>query len=76
MNLIPQGIIPIAAHKSDFVQELFVSENRLDSAKEEAASLPALHISTVDLQWVQVLSEGWAMPLKGFMRESQFLQVR
>uniref|UniRef100_A0AAQ4P516 3'-phosphoadenosine 5'-phosphosulfate synthase 2a n=1 Tax=Gasterosteus aculeatus aculeatus TaxID=481459 RepID=A0AAQ4P516_GASAC len=29
----------------------------------------------LDLQWVQVLSEGWASPLKGFMREREFLQV-
>ena len=25
-------------------------------------------------QWVQVLSEGWASPLKGFMTEVEFLQ--
>lgn len=70
------GIIPVVARRSDFVQELFVSENRLDSAREEAATLPALNITTVDLQWLQVLSEGWAMPLKGFMRESQYLQAQ
>ena len=29
----------------------------------------------LDLEWVQVLSEGWASPLKGFMREREFLQV-
>lgn len=29
----------------------------------------------LDLQWVQVLAEGWATPLKGFMREREFLQV-
>lgn len=29
----------------------------------------------LDLQWVQVLSEGWASPLKGFMREKEYLQV-
>jgi len=28
----------------------------------------------LDLQWVQVLSEGWATPLTGFMREREFLQ--
>lgn len=28
----------------------------------------------LDLQWVQVLAEGWATPLTGFMRERQFLQ--
>jgi 3'-phosphoadenosine 5'-phosphosulfate synthase len=34
-----------------------------------------LEINELDLQWVQVLSEGWATPLTGFMREDQFLQV-
>lgn len=29
----------------------------------------------LDLQWVQVLSEGWATPLKGFMREKEYLQI-
>ena len=30
----------------------------------------------VDLQWVQVLSEGWASPLSGFMTEREFLQTQ
>ena len=30
----------------------------------------------VDLQWVQVLAEGWASPMTGFMRERQFLQCQ
>lgn len=42
---------------------------------EEASNLRGLHISEVDLQWVQVLAEGWAAPLKGFMNEDQYLQV-
>lgn len=29
----------------------------------------------MDLEWVHVLSEGWASPLQGFMRESEFLQA-
>jgi 3'-phosphoadenosine 5'-phosphosulfate synthase len=28
----------------------------------------------LDVQWVQVLAEGWATPLTGFMRERQYLQ--
>lgn len=41
-----------------------------------AENLPKLDIGVVDLQWLQVLSEGWAYPLKGFMREQEFLHVR
>lgn len=54
--------------------ELFVSENKLEDAEKEAHSLDKLDITTLDLQWLQVLSEGWATPLKGFMREDEFLQ--
>lgn len=31
-------------------------------------------IYQVDMQWVQVLAEGWATPLNGFMREREYLQ--
>ncbi|CAG2180568.1 unnamed protein product, partial [Oppiella nova] len=34
----------------------------------------SIDISEIDLQWIQVLSEGWAPPLKGFMREREYLQ--
>lgn len=33
-----------------------------------------VYVLQLDLQWVQVLSEGWATPLTGFMREREFLQ--
>lgn len=38
--------------------------------------MPRIDMTTIDLQWLQVLSEGWASPLSGFMREDQYLQVR
>lgn len=41
----------------------------------EAKTLPKLEITTVELQWLQVLAEGWAFPLVGFMRENEYLQV-
>lgn len=45
-----------------------------------SSALSILHACDIsfpqlDLQWVQVLAEGWASPLKGFMREREFLQV-
>ena len=54
--------------------ELFVSPEMVDSIRAEAESLQSLDLTDLDLQWLQVLSEGWAKPLKGFMREKQFLQ--
>lgn len=67
-----QGIIPESATIQ--IKELFVDCSKADAAKAEASLLPSLAISDVDLQWVQVLAEGWATPLTGFMREKEFLQ--
>ncbi|KAK9885853.1 hypothetical protein WA026_013731 [Henosepilachna vigintioctopunctata] len=69
------AILPPEEELIDVVQELFVRPEKLDNAKEEAASLEKLYLNELDLQWLQVLSEGWAAPLRGFMREDQFLQT-
>ncbi|KAL6532372.1 Sigma1B-adaptin [Orobanche gracilis] len=57
------------------IVELFVKEPEKDSKLKQALGLPNIRLSKIDLQWVHVLSEGWASPLKGFMRESEFLQT-
>jgi 3'-phosphoadenosine 5'-phosphosulfate synthase len=67
-----KSIVPESA--TNQVKELFVFPEFVESAKAEAATLPSLEISEIDLQWVQVLSEGWATPMTGFMREREFLQ--
>lgn len=49
---------------------------RRAALRREAAELPhRLRLSRVDKEWVHVLSEGWASPLQGFMREHEFLQA-
>ncbi|XP_042026341.1 ATP sulfurylase 1, chloroplastic-like [Salvia splendens] len=55
--------------------ELMVKESEKLSKVKAAEQLPKIRLSAVDLQWVHVLSEGWASPLRGFMRESEFLQT-
>lgn len=70
------GIIPIDTVNTDDIKELFVPEHRLEAARAEASCLPSLNINLLDLQWLQVLSEGWASPLRGFMREDQYLQCQ
>ncbi|XP_035226882.1 bifunctional 3'-phosphoadenosine 5'-phosphosulfate synthase-like isoform X2 [Stegodyphus dumicola] len=70
--LLDRGIIPESV--LDSVKELYVPASRLERARGEAESLPSIEISSLDLQWVQVLAEGWATPLKGFMREREYLQ--
>uniref|UniRef100_A0A8C6U4P9 3'-phosphoadenosine 5'-phosphosulfate synthase 2a n=1 Tax=Neogobius melanostomus TaxID=47308 RepID=A0A8C6U4P9_9GOBI len=68
-NIVPSEIL-------EEVTELFVPENRLSLVLADAKTLPKISITKLDLQWVQVLAEGWASPLKGFMREREFLQVQ
>lgn len=59
----------------DRVPELFVPENAIEKIKSEALLLPRFDIGKIDMQWVQVLAEGWAAPLGGFMNEDEYLQV-
>ncbi|KAL8486483.1 hypothetical protein ACS0TY_023241 [Phlomoides rotata] len=55
--------------------DLFVNVAEKDTALSKALNLPKIKLSKIDLQWLHVLSEGWASPLKGFMRQSEFLQT-
>jgi 3'-phosphoadenosine 5'-phosphosulfate synthase len=57
------------------VKELFVPAHRKAAAIVEAKALPKLNINKVELEWLQILAEGWATPLKGFMRENEYLQT-
>ncbi|KYM97888.1 PREDICTED: bifunctional 3'-phosphoadenosine 5'-phosphosulfate synthase-like [Cyphomyrmex costatus] len=67
-------IIPKICELEPFL-ELFVKEDRLNDVQKEIKALPILEIRKLDVQWLQVLAEGWAAPLKGFMRENEYLQV-
>ncbi|KAK4265588.1 hypothetical protein QN277_026619 [Acacia crassicarpa] len=54
---------------------LVVEESQRDGKRKEALSLPRIQLSKIDVEWVHVLSDGWASPLSGFMRETEFLQT-
>ncbi|CAH8612234.1 unnamed protein product [Heterobilharzia americana] len=57
-------------------KELFVNNaDEVKKLRDECRSLPQIDITELDLQWIQTLAEGWATPLKGFMREDEYLQV-
>jgi 3'-phosphoadenosine 5'-phosphosulfate synthase len=47
----------------------------LSDKKAEAASLPRVLLTDIDLNWLQTVGEGWAAPLKGFMREGALVQA-
>ncbi|VDO25979.1 unnamed protein product, partial [Haemonchus placei] len=58
------------------LRELFVeSEEEKLALLEAAKNMPTIELGPVEVQWLQVLSEGWATPLPGFMRERQYLQA-
>jgi 3'-phosphoadenosine 5'-phosphosulfate synthase len=65
--VIPQEVTELA-------NELFVPADQISGKKLQAERLPQLAISKTDLMWLQVLGEGWATPLRGFMTEEQYLQ--
>merc|ERR1719334_2979668 len=58
------------------VRELFIPMDETEQLRKKAESLPALSMTKLDLQWLQVLAEGWATPLRGFMRENQYLRCQ
>lgn len=54
--------------------DLVVPDNQKAALVSETGSLPKVKLTRIDLEWVHVISEGWASPLKGFMREDEYLQ--
>jgi 3'-phosphoadenosine 5'-phosphosulfate synthase len=60
---------------TDDVIELLVPEAMRPELEAEARTLPRVVLTEeTDLQWLHVLSEGWASPLRGYMREEEYLQ--
>lgn len=54
--------------------DLVVPETQRGVKILEAEKMPRVGLTKIDLEWVHVISEGWASPLKGFMREDEYLQ--
>ncbi|XP_074279182.1 ATP sulfurylase 2-like [Silene latifolia] len=54
--------------------DLIVPKNERELKTNLAQNLPKIRLNKIDLEWVHVLSEGWASPLNGFMRENEYLQ--
>lgn len=59
----------------DEVVDLHVPSHLRSERRAEAATLPKALITDIDLNWLQVIGEGWASPLKGFMREGTLLET-
>lgn len=71
MRVSSQLISPDGGRLVDLVVDDSIKREKM----KEALDLPRIKLSKIDLQWVHVLSEGWASPLSGFMKENEFLQT-
>lgn len=59
----------------DVIVDLHVPKSEQAAKMAEAATLPQALLTDVDLNWLQVIGEGWASPLRGFMREGTLLET-
>ena len=59
----------------DVLIDLHVPEHLKAQRRAEAETLPKVLITDIDLNWLQTIGEGWASPLKGFMREGTLLET-
>jgi 3'-phosphoadenosine 5'-phosphosulfate synthase len=58
--------------KKDEITELFMTENERKIFNTKTG-IKTLEITELDTQWLQILSEGWASPLTGYMKEDEYL---
>jgi len=50
-------------------------DEKIDALRAEAVELEKVLLSDIDVNWLQVIAEGWAAPMRGFMREGALLQT-
>lgn len=59
----------------DEIIDLHTPEDKKEARMAYAETLPKVLINDIDLNWLQTIGEGWAAPLKGFMREGTLLET-
>lgn len=69
---LPQGL---PYPDGDEIIDLVVPHGKVEAKRREALSLPKALLTDIDVNWLQTVGEGWAAPLKGFMREGALLQT-
>lgn len=65
-ELVPSAILEPVDRHLPIAQKLDLTE--------ASRMLPKVELDIISLQWAQVIAEGWATPLEGFMREKEFLE--
>ena len=71
----PDAASGLASPDGGELVNLIVPQDQLPTKLAEAASLPSVPLTDLDVNWLQVIGEGWAAPLKGFMREGTLVQA-
>eukprot|EP00325_Prymnesiales_sp_UTEX-LB-985_P032688 CAMPEP_0174729540 /NCGR_PEP_ID=MMETSP1094-20130205/53896_1 /TAXON_ID=156173 /ORGANISM="Chrysochromulina brevifilum, Strain UTEX LB 985" /LENGTH=597 /DNA_ID=CAMNT_0015931663 /DNA_START=47 /DNA_END=1837 /DNA_ORIENTATION=+ len=71
----PDAASGLAAPDGGELVNMIVPADHLAAKKAEAAMLPQVPLTDIDVNWLQVIAEGWAAPLKGFMREGTLVQT-
>lgn len=59
----------------DELLDLHVKPELIKARLQEAQGLPKALLTDIDVNWLQTIGEGWAAPLRGFMREGTLLQT-
>lgn len=59
----------------DEIIDLEVPGHLKQSKMKEALTLPRALLTDIDVNWLQTIGEGYAAPLRGFMREGVLLQT-
>lgn len=59
----------------DEIVDLQIPADKISARRLEAETLPKALLTDIDVNWLQTVAEGWAAPLKGFMREGTLLQT-
>ena len=59
----------------DEIVDLHVPAAQRAASVAEAETLPKVLITDLELNWLQVIGEGWASPLRGFMREGALIET-
>lgn len=65
----------LAAPDGGEIVDLLVPESERAAKEAEIQTLIPVLLRDVDVNWLQVIAEGWASPLRGFMREGVLQQT-
>jgi 3'-phosphoadenosine 5'-phosphosulfate synthase len=60
----------------DEILNMIMPSHKAAAKKAEAeTTLPKVLLTDIDVNWLHTIADGWAAPLKGFMREGTLLQT-